>query len=158
MKTKTTKEYHPTDDLAAQPQMKNFKFKYKIKKDENCFSYLPKLSNELTIYGNEYLERFNDGKSNADLIEDVWQVVSKFTDVEIESHPERDLIDEILDGWMPYTQIPRNGSLWFSLGFSVVAMEANLRMMREYFIGSEPILGMDLPICVPKELGETSKR
>jgi len=36
-----------------------------------------------------------------------------------------------MDGWMPYSTIPNNGSIGFSLGFSVLAMEANLRHLVE---------------------------
>lgn len=55
-----------------------------------------------------------------------------------------------LDGWVPYSVIPKNGSIYFSLAFSVVSQEAHLRNLLEIVEGRET-KELDFPVIVPKK-------
>lgn len=52
---------------------------------------------------------------------------------------------QTLDGWMPYSSVPRNGSLGFALGYSPASMDAHLRNILEIAEGREH-RELDFPI------------
>lgn len=58
-------------------------------------------------------------------------------------------VAQTMDGHMPYSVIPRNGSLYFSLAFSIVSMEAHLRNLLERVEGRET-KELDFPVIFPK--------
>lgn len=49
----------------------------------------------------------------------------------------RSLPYEILDGGIPFSNVPRNGSLQYALGWSIVAQDANLRSLLEFVEGRQ---------------------
>ena len=58
-----------------------------------------------------------------------------------------DWVADIVDGHMPYYGIPHNGSILFSLGFSVASQEAHLRNLMEIAEGRETEM-LDFPTVV----------
>jgi len=50
---------------------------------------------------------------------------------------KNDFAEQIVDSGVPYSEIPTNGSLRYSLGWSVTAQEANLRSLLEFVEGRQ---------------------
>jgi hypothetical protein len=60
-----------------------------------------------------------------------------------------------MDGFIPYSRIPHNGSLYFSFGFSVQAMECNLtRFWKAVTAGFNPKDVEYIPCLAEKEIVE----
>lgn len=62
-----------------------------------------------------------------------------------------DYVAMIADGVMPYFHPPRNGSLHFTLGFSVTSQEAHLRNLLEIAEGRESAF-LDFPVVAELEV------
>ena len=59
-------------------------------------------------------------------------------------------VADTMDGWMPYSGVPQNGSMYFSLGFSPVSLDAHLRNLLEIAEGRET-KELDFDIVVNKD-------
>lgn len=103
----------------------------------NYFQAISKRCNELTEKANTYLEMFDDGLSNDEMIQ---KIFDKSVILMNEAKERGEDFWETLPDWatssldyaVPFSNIPINGSLYFSLGFSIAAFEANLRILYEY--------------------------
>lgn len=109
----------------------------------NYFSKISEGCDKLTEIGQTYLDSLPFIPSG-EAAERIWNKARSIFDSlggdekawEDENLPQ--WVADTMDWAVPYTQIPRNGSLHYSLGWSVVAQEANLRALLEYVEGREP--------------------
>ena len=125
----------------------------------SVFDELIQGAEELTEKANAYME----GKEflpNNEVTDRIWKASLKLFERHGGKFSENDtlLFDgldwealpwwaaQTLDGWMPYSAVPRNGSLKFSLGFSPAALDANLRNIMEIAEGRETE-ELDFGIC-----------
>lgn len=128
----------------------------------NYFEALSAECDKLTEKANEYLSRL-PFMPNDKVAERLWEIAIEigkknglkteenylvFKDLNWEILPE--WVANTLDGWLPYGDIPRNGSLHFSLGFSSASQDAHLRNLLEIAEGRETN-ELDFPVVVPKD-------
>lgn len=100
---------------------------------------------ELDSLGQAYLDSL-PFVSNEEICERVWKRANEVfaaAGEDWEAVPE--WVANTMDGYIPYSQIPRNGSLHFSLGFSVVSLEAHLRNLLEIAEGRTSV-ELDFPV------------
>lgn len=101
------------------------------------FTAISHRCNQLTEISQAYLDKL-PFIPNDEVMERIWNAAQKY-EAELDADIDWDSVPEwaarTLDGWMPYSQEPRNGSIYFALGYSVVAQEANLRRLLEYVEG-----------------------
>lgn len=103
----------------------------------NYFESITEACDELDRQGNEYIDRF-DFIPNDEICKRIWNAANKiFKDSGEEWNLVPEWVANTMDGWMPYANIPRNGSLFFSLGFSCVSQDAHLRNLLEIAEGRE---------------------
>lgn len=103
----------------------------------NYFETITDECNKLDELGQAYLDKlpFMD---NDTVVQGIFKKAKEI----FESHNENwetipEWVANTMDGWMPYAGIPKTGSLFFSLGFSVVANDALLRNLLEVAEGRE---------------------
>lgn len=102
--------------------------------------------NKLSAIAQEYLAQFDDNKSMGDLAQDIWDKAwEKLGQQGFTEHNwwdcEDDEVTHMIDiGDAPYATMPRNGSLRYTLGWSIVAQEANLRAFHEYFVNGKELI------------------
>ena len=127
-----------------------FEFQYKPAKDENCFSYLPKMVEEIDAAANKFLNQF-EFVDNLTIAEDIdkraWAIVREHEAAGTES-----LIPEwawsVVDGGIPYYGSLRNGSLHFAIGFSCASQDAHLRCFWEN-IKNNTEFELPFPVIAP---------
>lgn len=115
----------------------------------NYFEALAKECEELNQKGQDYLDTLSEEISVDEAAERIYNAAKKIFEEKRGNAPEW-ILDLVYDGFMPYYGIPKNGSLRFILGFSIVAQEAKLRNLLEIVEGREN-KGLDFPACVPKD-------
>lgn len=121
----------------------------------NYFSALSKESDELTKKALEYLDKF-DFLTVDEMSERIWKAawekLNKLGESGIEEKWDElpEWIKTVYDGYIPYSQPPKNGSLYYALGYSPAASEANLRNLLEIAEGRETE-ELNLPIVPPKD-------
>ena len=135
-----------------------------MKKD--LFTWIKDEGNKLDILGKAYLDKF-DFIANDDMAQRLAEISWRLFE---ESGKDWDSIPwwaaNIQDGWMPFYHPPKNGSLHYSLGFSMVSQEAHLRNLLEIAEGREkkeldfPLICDldDYPHCEPKTTKKLSKK
>lgn len=103
--------------------------------------------NKLSDIAQEYLSKFeHDNKSMEDLSKEIWNAawdrVYKlgFTDKNWWDCGDEDATWIIDMGCSPHTNIPRNGSLRYTLGYSIAAQSANLRAYYEHFVNGKELI------------------
>ena len=113
-------------------------------------TYFEKISAEcdkLTQKANKYLSGLefipNDQVMN--------RIYAKAKEIFFEANENWDAVPEwvaqTMDGWMPYSTIPRNGSIGFALGYSPASQDAHLRNLLEIVEGRET-KELDFPVVV----------
>jgi len=94
------------------------------------FAAISKRADELTVLGQEYLDAL-PFMSNEDVGQKIWD---KAIEIDESDGENPEWVDEALDGFIPYYGVPRNGSIYFSLGFSPTAQDALLRNFMEHLL------------------------
>jgi hypothetical protein len=132
-------------------KIKPFKFKYKIKEGENCFSYLKHFVAEMDKAAQEYLDQFEFVPSDK-IADAIWKLVQDaFTAVDDDWDKVPDWAADLMDCGVPYCGPSRDGSLWYSLGLSVVSQDAHLRNLWEN-IKNDTNNILPFPVVVPKDI------
>ena len=103
------------------------------------FTELKERCDVLNAIAQEYLDGlpFIDNETLAKSIwAKVWDTLPKHPcgDCDWERWDEMPELFEIADCGVPYTQLPKNGSLHYAIGFAITAQEANLRALYEHLI------------------------
>ena len=121
---------------------------YRHKKNETCFSYLPKKVAIIEEAANTYLDKFPDFISNDDLYAEIFSLAKTQEDRGelVEGVLFYEMLTSLLDGHAPFSYHHGNGSLGYALGFSCTACDANLRYLREVMVGNEPFINDFLPV------------
>ena len=132
------------------------------KEEPNYFEELARRAELLSDRGQEYLDGFSFMANEKIISAVVDKIYSKYGLPEefivwqsFDWNQATGLEQSILDGWFPYAGIPKNGSLRFSLGFSPVANDANLRNVYEHIVNGAKLL--DLPIIADVDVDESGK-
>ena len=113
----------------------------------NYFAAISKRAKELDALGQAYLDKlpFMDNEAICKRLHDIaWEI-----DASDQENP--DWVWSTTEGSIPYGGIPRNGSLYFSLGFAMVANDACLRNLLEIAEGRETE-ELDLAIVSEEEI------
>ena len=105
--------------------------------------YFTDISNkctELSKTAQVYLDKY-DFISSQDCISRIWSWAWSNMDKDEDGNPifngKNELAEDIVDGGVPYSVPPKNGSIHYSLGWSIVAQEANLRSLLEFVEGRQ---------------------
>ena len=102
----------------------------------NYFEAISHRADELNVEGQSYLDRlpFMDNEA---VCERLYELA-----VEIDEQPGEnpDWVDSTLDGHIPFGSVPRNGSLFFTMGFAVSANDARLRNLLEAMSCNLPVV------------------
>ncbi len=114
----------------------------------NYFAAIKFRCEEIDALAQTYLDKFQF-MSNGDILQRLWEI-AKFQ-FKTKCNDDWDKIDALpewmgnfLDGWTPYAP-SKNGSLYYSLGYSVVSADAHLRNLLERTEGRET-KELDFPI------------
>lgn len=111
----------------------------KTMKPMNYFKAIEHVRNKLDKKAQKYLDTL-PFMANDDVLDRLWEIANTEFDKVGRSWDRCDEIPEwassFLDGWQPYGT-PRNGSLFFSLGWSVQSQDAHLRNLLERAEGRE---------------------
>lgn len=116
----------------------------------NYFSAISKRAEELNALGQEYLNKL-PFMSNDDVCQRLWDVA---WEIDASDQENPDWVWSTTEGNIPYGGVPRNGSLYFSLGFAMVANDACLRNLLEVAEGRETE-ELDLATLAEKEIVES---
>lgn len=123
------------------------------------FSAIKKRADELNVAGQAYLDKL-PFMSNDDVAERLYKKAQEIFKQQTKQwgtlgawEHVPDWVADIMDGYIPYYYIPRNGSIYFSLGFAQTAQDALLRNSLEYAEGREKFL-LELPCVAEKEVVE----
>jgi len=122
----------------------------------NYFNAIIKRADELNQQAQEYLDGL-ELISNLECIEridkkaqEIWDEAKKQYGEDVWDHVPSWVAD-IMDCWFPYTNVPKDGSIYFSLGFSPVALDANLRKLLEHAEGRTENID-PFPLVAEKEI------
>lgn len=119
----------------------------------NYFDAISHRAAQLDELGQNYLNKF-EFLSNDEILTRLWKIANdKFDSIgrdwnKIDSIPE--WMGSFLDGRTPYSP-SNNGSLYYSLGYSVISADAHLRNLLERAEGRE-IKELDFPCLAEKEI------
>mgnify|MGYP003975297233 FL=1 len=103
----------------------------------DLFTWIGKESDKLTKKANKYLSKLPE-ISNQDVADKLAKISFKlFKEAKEDWRAIPWWAGDIMDGHMPYWGVPRNGSLHYSLGFSMSSQEAHLRNLLEIAEGRE---------------------
>jgi len=116
----------------------------------NYFSAIAKRAEELNALGQEYLDKL-PFMSNDDICQRLWDIA---WEIDASDQENPDWVWSTVDGGIPYGSVPRNGSLYFSLGWAPVANDACLRNLLEVAEGRET-KELDLATIAEKEIVES---
>lgn len=126
----------------------------------NYFTELTERCSLLDERGREYLDTL-PFMSNQDVVKAIWNFLNEKHLPDNKEYKDLDwnklneLEAQIYDSGVPFSSIPKNGSLKFSMGFSVVAWEAKLRNVYEHLVNGAQIL--DLPGVADIEFTDDEK-
>lgn len=119
----------------------------------NYFQIIAEECSKLDILAQEYLDRF-EFLPNDQICDRIYQ---RARAIFIENNEDFDKVPDwvasIMDGWFPYTSKGKNGSLYYSLGYSVVSQDAHLRNLLERAEGREE-KELEFPVAVDKVVVE----
>lgn len=116
----------------------------------NYFDAISKRAAELDAIGQGYLDKL-PFMSNGDVIKRLFEIAFEI-DRSDQENPE--WVDEAIDGFLPYSRVPKNGSIYFSLGWACTANDACLRNMLEVAEGRETDT-LNLMTLAEKEIVES---
>jgi hypothetical protein len=106
----------------------------------NLFSKISEDCNQLTEVAQRYLDTL-PFISNDDCIERIWVWACNQMDKDEKGYfvfnGKNGLAEDIVDSGVPFSVLPKNGSLVYSLGWSVTAQDANLRSLLEFVEGRQ---------------------
>jgi hypothetical protein len=109
--------------------------------------------NQIDELAQAYLDKF-EFMSNDDILERLWKIANDRFDTIGRDWNKIHLIPEwmgdFLDGWTPYAP-SKNGSLYYSLGYSAISADAHLRNLLERAEGRET-KKLDFPILAEKKV------
>lgn len=109
----------------------------------SLFQKIRESGERLDRLGQEYLDRF-EFLDNLTVCLRIAQACERWRGFPVEVLPW--FMESVLwDDWMPYCHTPHNGSLHFSLGYSVVSRDAHLRNLLEIVEGRET-RELDFPV------------
>lgn len=117
----------------------------------NYFEAIRTRCEELDKLGQAYLDKF-EFLPNDQVLDRIWnkaQALFEAAGEDFDKLPE--WAAEAMDGHIPYSSPPRNGSLYCSMGWSVVAQDAHLRNQLEIAEGRET-KELDFPVLAEKEI------
>ena len=106
-------------------------------KTTNYFEAISIRCEELDKLGEEYLSKF-EFLDNEEVCNRIWKAANaifKAKNEDWDAVPE--WVASTLDGGIPYAGNSRNGSIYYSLGLSVVSRDAHLRNLLEIAEGRE---------------------
>lgn len=115
----------------------------------NYFAAISRRADELNQLGEKYLQKL-PFMSNHKICKRLWAIAAKI-DKSTETNP--DWVDSTLDHSIPFASPPRNGSLYFSLGFAITAQDAKLRNLLEVAEGRDSEL--NLAVLAEKDIVES---
>lgn len=119
----------------------------------NYFDAIKKRTEELDLLGQNYLNKF-DFLPNDQICERIWTAAKKmFSDKKEDFDSCPWWVAQTMDYCLPYSTIPKNGSIYFSLGFSSVSQDAHLRNLLEIAEGRETT-ELDFEVLAKKEIVE----
>lgn len=99
--------------------------------EKNYFAALVEKASKLDELANKYLENFKP-MSNEEAVNRIHKAAQELLKEAGENFDQLpDWAAESLDGHVPYSTIPKNRSLGFTLGFSIASQEAHLRNLLE---------------------------
>jgi hypothetical protein len=104
------------------------------------FNLIVEECNKLNLKAQTYLDSlpFID---NDTLINKIWswawEQMDKDQNGYVIFNGKNSLAEEIIDEGVPYTKIPNNSSIHYSLGWAIVAQDANLRSLYEFIEGRQ---------------------
>jgi len=97
------------------------------------FEAIKHRADELNLQGRQYLDRLPFMHNEA-VCERLWEIAQA---IDAAPGENPDWVDSAMDGWIPFSTLPRNGSLYFALGYAMVAQDARLRNLLEVAEGRE---------------------
>ena len=116
----------------------------------NYFSAIAKRATELDALGTAYLDTV-PFMSNDKVCKRLCAIACEI-DKSDKENPE--WVDSTMDGYLPFGSVPRNGSLYFSLGFAVAAQDARRRNLLEVEEGREAV-ELTFPPLAEKDIVDT---
>lgn len=123
-----------------------------IKSGGDYFAAIRERADQITKMAQEYLDRL-EFLPNDVVMDRIWQAAQKIFEANGGDNGDWTKLPEwvanTMDGWMPYSGVPRNGSLHFSLGFSPTSQDAHLRNLLEIVEGRETE-ELDFPVVAEK--------
>jgi hypothetical protein len=122
-----------------------FEFNYKPHKGETCFSFLPKMVEEIDTAANKFLEQFDFVPSDK-IADDIWSRAVKLIN-ELEDNAP-DWVIEVIDGGVPYCPTERLGSLYRTIALSCSSRDAHLRCFWEN-IKNDTDYKLPFPVLAP---------
>jgi hypothetical protein len=119
----------------------------------NYFDAIKRRTEELDVLGQAYLNKF-DFLPNDQICDRIWAAAKKiFLDKNEDFDSCPWWVAQTIDYCLPYSTIPKNGSIYFSLGFSSVSQDAHLRNLLEIAEGRET-MELDFEVLAKKEIVE----
>lgn len=104
------------------------------------FSDLSKRCDQLSEVAQKYLDTLpfiSSEECTKRIWNWAWEQVDKDDRGDVIFNEKHDFAEQIIDGGVPYSEQPSNGSLHYSLGWSVTAQDANLRSLLEFVEGRQ---------------------
>jgi len=118
----------------------------------NYFAAIAKRSEELNDMAQVYLDSL-PFISDPDCVGMIWEKANEIFKAANENWAKvPEWVADSMDGYVPFSQSPSNGSLYVTLGHAVTARSANLRML-EYAYGRRSTLDY-FPTLAEKEIVE----
>lgn len=116
----------------------------------NYFQAIAARAEQLDELGRKYLDSL-PFLPNDEVIQRIFVRAKQiFEEAEEDWEAVPDWVASTMDGWMPYATLPNNGSIYYSLGYSVVAHDAHLRNFLEIAEGRTD-QRLDFPCLAEKE-------
>ncbi len=117
----------------------------------NPFERISEEAEKLTEKANKYLDglEFLTNGAVCKRIYKAAKIIFERNNEDWDKVPE--WVADTMDGWIPYSKIPHNGSINFVLSFSSAAQDAHLRNLLERVEGRET-KELDFGVCVPKKV------
>ncbi len=118
----------------------------------NYFKAILKRCEEIDALAEKWLSKFDfiDSPTLCQSIYDkAWDIFEEANE-DWDAVPE--WVAEVVDGHIPYAGIPENGSLFYSLGFSVISQDAHLRHFYETNVLGKSIVDLSFPVLAEEEI------
>jgi len=116
----------------------------------NYFAAISKRADELTARAQAYLDGL-PFMPNDNVMGRLWEIAQAIDTADGENP---DWVDSTLDGWIPFSGVPRDGSLFFALGYSPTAQDARLRNLLEVAERRENVT-LELATVAEQEIVDT---